>query len=82
MACGSCDLIMGNLNEQSFEEIWNGPRYREFRRVSSRPGGQVSLDGSCECANCCLVKDNLSVHRVYKYLAPLADRAAGRVRAG
>lgn len=26
------DLVMGNVNEQSVDEIWNGPKYREFRR--------------------------------------------------
>src|SRR5262249_52204688 len=26
------ELKMGNINKQSVEEIWNGPRYREFRR--------------------------------------------------
>jgi len=44
-----CDLIgrvMGNLNKQKFEEIWNGKRYREFRRRVSRelPSG---------CIRCC-----------------------------
>ena len=26
------ELTMGNVKEQSIEEIWNGPKYREFRR--------------------------------------------------
>ena len=26
------DLVMGNVNEKSFEEIWNGPMYRQLRR--------------------------------------------------
>jgi radical SAM protein with 4Fe4S-binding SPASM domain len=29
---GPDELLMGNVKEQSVEEIWNGPRYREFRR--------------------------------------------------
>ncbi len=29
---GPRELTMGNVNEQSIEEIWNGPKYREFRR--------------------------------------------------
>lgn len=28
---------MGNLNEQSFEAIWNGPKYRELRRRVNTP---------------------------------------------
>jgi radical SAM protein with 4Fe4S-binding SPASM domain len=26
-------LIMGNINEQSFSEIWNGKKYNDFRRL-------------------------------------------------
>jgi radical SAM protein with 4Fe4S-binding SPASM domain len=29
---GPDELRMGNVLQQSFEEIWNGPRYQEFRR--------------------------------------------------
>ena len=29
---GPRELLMGNVNEQSMAEIWNGERYREFRR--------------------------------------------------
>lgn len=29
---GPQELEMGNVNEQSFEQIWNGDKYREFRR--------------------------------------------------
>jgi len=32
--CRGADKPMGNLFEQSFAEIWNGPRYREFRRMA------------------------------------------------
>jgi radical SAM protein with 4Fe4S-binding SPASM domain len=35
-ACCVPGTVMGNLNEQSMEEIWSGPRYREFRvRINS-----------------------------------------------
>ncbi len=38
---------LGTLNEQSFEEIWNGTSYREFRRnlLESRAGIDI-------CSNC------------------------------
>lgn len=29
---GPKELLMGNVNEQSMAEIWNGDRYRDFRR--------------------------------------------------
>jgi radical SAM protein with 4Fe4S-binding SPASM domain len=38
-ACCVPGLVMGNLNENSMEEIWDGPRYRELRATvnSSKP---------------------------------------------
>lgn len=30
--CGG-DLFMGNLNKESFEDVWNGPRYRRLRKT-------------------------------------------------
>lgn len=30
--CCTNDVSMGNINEQSFEEIWNGPAYRRLRK--------------------------------------------------
>jgi len=29
---GPAELKMGNVLEQSFDEVWNGPQYQEFRR--------------------------------------------------
>jgi len=27
-----CEMVMGNVNEQSLDEIWNGEKYKRFRR--------------------------------------------------
>ncbi len=36
--CFSDDFVMGNLEEQSFEDIWNGEKYRRFRAtVNTHP---------------------------------------------
>ena len=29
---GPAELEMGNVLQEDFESVWNGPRYREFRR--------------------------------------------------
>lgn len=36
VCCHAEDFVMGNLHEQSFDEIWNGSRYRNFRGVVNR----------------------------------------------
>ena len=41
------DHIMGDLNEDSFREIWNGPKYRSFRK--SLLSGRKMID---ICRNC------------------------------
>ena len=42
------DLECGDLRRQSFVEIWNGERYRKFRRVS-RKEGRLPV-----CHRCCV----------------------------
>jgi MoaA/NifB/PqqE/SkfB family radical SAM enzyme len=75
MPCCPCSLVMGNLRERSFSEIWNGTGYREFRRRSADPRGLEALQQSCNCANCCLLQDSVRVHRVFRWLSPIARRA-------
>jgi len=69
--CSHCDVIAGDLTSRSFAEIWNGPEFREFRRLSSSPGGAAAYGPACECAACCQMKDNLRVHKAFRWLAPL-----------
>ena len=35
LPCGDCSLVMGNLGDQSFQAIWNGPAFPLF---AGRPG--------------------------------------------
>ena len=41
------DLIMGNLHEQSFEEIWNGDRYQRFREYMLQNKFMSICPGCC-----------------------------------
>ena len=42
---GDEDFPMGNLKQESFMEIWNGPKYREFRNYCNK--------GRYEMCRCC-----------------------------
>ena len=70
-ACLPCDRSLGNLNEEPFEDIWNGPAYRSLRK-SFRQGGADFTARICDCAHCCHFSDNLRVHRFFRWFAPLA----------
>lgn len=70
LPCGFCDLSLGNLNESSFKEIWNGAKYRSFRNESSTLKGLASLAPYCNCNWCCYLEDNYRVNEVLKWLAP------------
>jgi len=41
------EYIMGDLNQDSFREIWNGPRYRVFRRSILKDRSMTGI-----CTNC------------------------------
>jgi len=74
--CGSCPAPLGNLNESSFEEIWNGPEYRAFRAKGLTTRGLASLRQQCDCDWCCRALDSYAVHRYFRWIAPLLGRTA------
>jgi MoaA/NifB/PqqE/SkfB family radical SAM enzyme len=69
--CGSCSLPMGNVRDGPFEELWNGPQYRAFRREASSPGGLAALGRGCDCGWCCYTRDNYLIHRYARWVAPV-----------
>jgi MoaA/NifB/PqqE/SkfB family radical SAM enzyme len=78
--CGDCNLVMGNLHDNNFQEIWNGPAFRAFRRQTLTRAGLHALGHHCDCAFCCHVLDNARVHRFFRWVAPFGP--AGRSRQG
>jgi MoaA/NifB/PqqE/SkfB family radical SAM enzyme len=74
--CGPCDVTLGNLNNTSFEDIWNGPEYRAFRTNAVTAGGMASLQGQCDCSWCCHVDDSYAVQRIFRWIAALLGRTA------
>jgi len=68
--CNPCNLPMGNLNESSFQKIWNNDAYREFRQQTSTRQGLAAMEPHCDCGYCCYLNDNCRVHRVFKWISP------------
>jgi len=48
MPCCATSVVMGNLNDKSFQEIWNGRRYKKLRRTVNT-ASPLSF-----CRNCAL----------------------------
>jgi len=73
-ACGRCDFRVnfGNLNTETFPDIWNSSAIREFRRQTITCEGLASLGDRCDCSWCCFVSDNLRVHRIFRWFRPFA----------
>lgn len=66
--CGSCDFRFGNLRDETFSEIWNGPAYRDFRRRTITRAGLLLLDSQCDCEYCCCAEDNFRVDRIFRWI--------------
>ena len=69
LPCNRCDIPMGNIEANSFPEIWNGSPYRDFRSQVSTREGLASLNHQCDCEYCCFIKDNLRIHRLFKWVS-------------
>jgi radical SAM protein with 4Fe4S-binding SPASM domain len=70
--CCRCHLTMGNLQNNSLKEIWNGPEIRNFRRQALKREGLISMQRDCKCNYCCFVFDNLRVHKFFKWFSPFS----------
>jgi radical SAM protein with 4Fe4S-binding SPASM domain len=61
MACCVPGTVIGNLNEQNLDEIWNGPEFATFRSRVNTP------DPPAPCRNCGMAR----VHNNRKAYAPV-----------
>jgi len=70
--CGRCTskIEFGNVNTNSFKNIWNGPSMRNFRTSTKTTKGLATLQGKCNCQYCCFVEDNKKIHRFMRWLSP------------
>ena len=68
-ACCDWRMVMGNLNEASFDDIWNGERYRQLRRTVNSTHPQTI------CANCCVpfVANTANPAAFFKWEMPQDD---------
>jgi MoaA/NifB/PqqE/SkfB family radical SAM enzyme len=60
--CCHCEPIMGNLQKQSFVDIWRSERYQRMREQMMSIGQNASAIPGCLCAECGYVYENEKFH--------------------
>jgi MoaA/NifB/PqqE/SkfB family radical SAM enzyme len=68
--CNPCNIIIGNLKETPFHEIWNNSAYRNFRRQTMFIESFNFLRPLCDCEFCCYLENNVKIHRFFKWFLP------------
>jgi MoaA/NifB/PqqE/SkfB family radical SAM enzyme len=71
LPCASCYLPMGNVNDTSFGDVWNGSSYKYYRRRARTCKGLSAMQSDCDCGFCCHVEQNMKVHRIFRWFIPL-----------
>ncbi len=61
------DSLMGDLNESSFEEIWNAPPYRAFRDKAGTKQGIAEIGTSCDCNWCSHAVNTKKIYDIIKW---------------
>ena len=62
VACCMCNHCMGNILEEPFSEIWNGPRYMDVRKkMLALPQTQKTIE-QCQCFECIHTPHNRAIH--------------------
>ena len=75
LPCGPWNEPLGHLRQNRFQDIWNGPPYRAFRQRTLPREGLASITKVCDCSFCCLIRDNVRVHRFFRFFSPFLNRS-------
>lgn len=74
LACQRRLVPMGDLQKNSFHEIWNNSDFRKFRRDSLVHKGLASTGQRCDCSFCSHIVNNYRTHRFLKWLLPFQKK--------
>lgn len=69
--CCRCYRSLGNIYESDFEEIWNGEKYRRYRREARVLPEHLKPVTGCDCYSCIHYKAN---RRMYQLLHPFRGK--------
>jgi MoaA/NifB/PqqE/SkfB family radical SAM enzyme len=77
LACQRSQVVLGDLEKNSFGEIWNGAMYRDFRRQVIDRNNLDALNDSFHCSYCPNSVTNHRVHRYFRWFAPVQKSLRG-----
>lgn len=69
--CGCYELILGNIKQQSFIDIWNSEKYMHFREKGLHVNKNLLTKEGCKCFSCVDYSSNLGI---YKKLHPIESK--------
>jgi MoaA/NifB/PqqE/SkfB family radical SAM enzyme len=72
--CQRSTEFLGDLQKQTFRQIWNGPAYRSFRRQTLGRMDAEAVSRQAYCGYCPHLANNNRVDRFYRRLAFLGRR--------
>jgi MoaA/NifB/PqqE/SkfB family radical SAM enzyme len=73
--CAPYVKTLGNINKQSFREIWDGSGFRSFRRQTMTRKGLLAISTKdSNCGYCCYVGDNQRIHSFFKWLSAFISK--------
>jgi MoaA/NifB/PqqE/SkfB family radical SAM enzyme len=70
--CQRTTEAFGDLREQTFSQIWNGPEYRAFRRRTLDQRDPEAARQHFDCSYCPHLANNYRVDRIFQWLSPLS----------
>lgn len=62
--CCECINPLGNINKNSFREIWHSPEYETFRKLSKSIPSSRKFPSACRCNDCGFQLSNMTFERV------------------
>jgi len=66
--CCLCNVVLGNLKDNTFREIWNSEAYQNWRQNTSSKERFERFSKQCNCMHCPYIPNNYRVHKVDRLL--------------
>lgn len=70
--CCRCNIVMGDLKKNTFQEIWNSETYQLFRQHALNAEIQTPFAAQCNCDYCSFIQNNYRIYKFDRFIVPIA----------